>query len=122
MTGTRIVGRHAAGNFGGFVVQGIDRFLEPVFREDNACPAECVRFDDVGAGLQIVRVDLPDGCRACEDEIFVAAVVLLSAKIVRREVLALKMRACRAVKDDDFFFQYFGERSYHRSASYPELT
>ena len=91
-----------------FAIELGDDGLEPVIRLRDRRRRECVGLDDVGAGAQILAVDVENRLRLRQDqEIIVPAQVLVmvlearAAKILFRELVALHHRAHRAVEDQN---------------------
>ncbi len=92
---------HAPGDLRGFHVQLVGTVRETVFRQDDRGTAERVGLDDVAAGLRGSRGGRFPRPGTGNHQIFVAAVKVFSAEIVGGEVLPLKVRPGRTVKDDD---------------------
>ena len=78
-----------------------DLVAEPPLREPARRRLEGARLDDVAADREERLVDRLDDVGAREDEVVVAALERLAAEVVGREVVALDVRAHRAVVDED---------------------
>ena len=84
--------------------------LQVVLGEHDARAAEGVGLDDVGAGVEIVAMDLLDHIRPRQHEMLVAALEAGPAEVIGREVARLDGRSHGAIEDEDAFLQRGAQR------------
>ena len=106
MAGLREVACHFPGDLGSFAIQVVDLVLKPIFAENDGRTPKRVRFDDVGACLEVVGVHSLDDGWFGDDKILIAAGQFFTAEIVGRKVLTLQVRSGGTVEDDDSFAKY----------------
>ncbi len=82
-----------------------DPVLQFVFCHRNAVRAEGVRLEHVHSDLEERAVDFFHGFGVRDDEVVIAAVVLLAAEVLGGELLVLQAGAHRAVEDEYFLFK-----------------
>ena len=78
-----------------------DPALETVLGEDDTRSPECIRLDDVRARREVARVHVAHHVGAGEDQMLVAAFVLLPAEVGGPEIATLEIGPRGAVEDDD---------------------
>ncbi len=83
---------------------------EPVFGQHDRGPAEAVRLDHVGAGLEEAPMQFADLLRARTHEIFVTSFEIRPAEVGRTEMHPLDRRAAGAVEEDDSLGQQFAQK------------
>ena len=93
--------RRFDGELGGAPVERPRLGLEAVLGEHQRRAAEGVGLDDVGAGLEVGAVHVEDHVRPGADQVFVAALELGAAEVVRTELLGLQHGPGRAVEHQD---------------------
>ena len=103
---------HFPSQAAGLCIDASNVVLKPVLGKHDIQSAECVRFDDVRAGLAIVPVDLAHNVRPGEHEVLVAAIQGGAAKVLGSEPRVLKPSAHRPVKHEDALCQAFVEQAY----------
>ena len=79
--------------------------MQAIFLHRDAVGTEGVRFEHVHADFEERAMDFFHGFGIRDDEVVVAAVVLLAAEMFGSQVLDLQARAHRAVEDEDFLFE-----------------
>ena len=117
----RLVGRAVlvtglARQLGGHQVQFVGQFRQVVVALRDRRGAEGIGFDDVGAGLQVLAVDLRNHVRAHQRQQLVVALQVLAvvgealaAKIGLAQLVALDHRAHGAIQDQDALAKQAGE-------------
>ena len=86
-------------------VNGMHLMLQVVFGKHDACAAEGVGADNVGAGLQVGAVDVAEHVGPREVQMFVATFVVRAAEIGSRERLGLQESPHRTVQNQNALFQ-----------------
>ncbi len=75
--------------------------LQMVLREDHAGAAERVGFDDVGAGFEILAMDIQHHIRPRLDQVFIATFKRRSTEIRGGQIALLQHRAHGAIEHQD---------------------
>ena len=93
--------RRAAGDGGGFPIDAPRFGSQVVLAQHQGGCAEGVGLDDVGAGGQVFAVNVLDDVRTGHVEVLVAALVLVSAEVVRPQPARLNLRTHGPVGDQN---------------------
>ena len=80
-------------------------FAQFIFRHGDAVGAEGIGLEHVHTDLEERAMDLFHGFGVRDDEEVIAAVILLTAEFLRREVLVLQAGAHGAVEDENLLFE-----------------
>jgi hypothetical protein len=94
---------------GGANVQVVGHVADAVFVEDVRNPAEGVGLHHIAADFEESRVHALDGRGLADEQVFGAAFKLRAAVIVYGQILRLKVRAHRAVENNDAVLQSLEE-------------
>ena len=96
---------HFARQFGRYAIKSAGLGGQVVLCQHDRGGAEGVGLYDVRAGVKVSSMDRLDHVRAGEDQVFVASLVIETAKVVGAEIVGLNCRAHRAVNHQNAFMQ-----------------
>ena len=88
-----------SGELGCGLVDDARLLVQAIFGQDDTRPAKGIRFNNIRTGLQEVVVNLCDGLRAGQHQVFITPFVRQTAEIFRAQVLGLDGRPHGTIKE-----------------------